>query len=115
MNPPTFLLLLGVLLASGCTGGASTVQELTSHDATHDHWTIASYYSRQAAVSRQQAEDMTNRLAMYERLFGPESDWVAGTKLLVQFYEEEAREQERLADLHLELGRSRSPHQLAQQ
>jgi len=115
MNPPTFLLLLlGFLLASGCTGGSGTVQELASPDPGQDHWAIASYYSREAALSRQQAEEMTNRLAIYERLFGPESDWVAGTRLLVQFYEEEAREQERLADLHLELGRGRSPHQPAQ-
>jgi hypothetical protein len=113
MNLPT-LLLLGILLVSGCTGGSRTVQDLTSHDPGQDHWAIASYYSREAAVSRQQAEDLTNRVAIYERLFGPESDWVAGTKLLVQFYEEEAREQERLADLHLELGRGRSPIQSAQ-
>ena len=114
MNPPTLLLLLGFLVASGCTGGSGTVQDLVSHDPVQDHWAIASYYSREAAVSRQQAEEMTNRLAIYERLFGPESDWVAGTRLLVQFYEEEAREQERLADLHLELGRGRSPNQPAQ-
>jgi len=90
------------------------VQDLTSHDSGHDHhWAIVSYYSREAAVSPQQAEEMTSRVATYERLFGPDSDWVAGTGLLVQFYEEAAREQERLADLYLELGRGRSPHQLA--
>ena len=110
MNPPT-LLLLGFLLVLGCTGGSGTVQDLASHDSGQDHWAIASYYSREAAGSRQQAEDMTNRVAIYEQLFGPDSDWVAGTRLLVQFYEEEAREQERLADLHLELGRGRSPTQ----
>jgi len=115
MNPPTLLLLLlGFLLVSGCAGGSGTVQDLASHDPGQDHWAIASYYSREAAVSRQQAEEMTNRLAVYERLFGPDSDWVAGTRLLVQFYEEEAREQDRLADLHVELGRGRSPNQPTQ-
>jgi len=60
-------------------------------------------------VSRQQVEVLTERVTIYERLFGRESDWVSGTRLLVQFYEEAAREQDRLADLHLELGRGRSP------
>jgi hypothetical protein len=111
MNPPTILILFSFLLLSGCTGGSKPVQELTSHESDQDHWAIASYYSREAAVSRQQAEEMASRVATYERLFGPDSDWVAGTKLLVQFYEEEAREKERLADMHLELGRGRSPNQ----
>jgi hypothetical protein len=114
MNPPTLSILLGFLLLSGCTGGSTAVLELGSQDSEQDHWAIASYYSREAAVSRQQAEEMTNRVAIYERLFGPESDWVAGTRLLVQFYEEEAREQERLADLHLELGRGRSSNRPTQ-
>jgi hypothetical protein len=114
VNPPTPVILIAFLLLSGCTGGSTAVLELGSQDSEQDHWAIASYYSREAAVSRQQAEEMANRVAVYERLFGPDSDWVAGTKLLVQFYEEEAREQERLADLHLELGKGRSPNQPAQ-
>lgn len=111
MNPPTIFILFSFLLLSSCTGGSKPVQELTSHEPGQDHWAIASYYSREAAVSRQQAEEMASRVATYERLFGPDSDWVAGTKLLVQFYEEEAREKERLADMHLELGRGQSPNQ----
>ena len=114
MMPPTFFILLTCLFVSGCAGGSRPVQDLTSYDAGQDHWAIASNYSREAAVSRQQAEEMSSRVATYERLFGPDSDWVAGTRLLVQFYEEEAREKERLADLHLELGRGRSPHQSTQ-
>ena len=41
-------------------------------------------------------------LQMYERLFGPKSDWVEGTRLLAQFYEDAAAEQERMAARHLE-------------
>ena len=80
MHRPALILLLGVLLVSGCTGGSRTVQNLTSYDPSHDHWAIASYYSRQAAMSRQQAEEITSRVATYERLFGRESDWVTGTR-----------------------------------
>lgn len=109
MQPPILILLLGVLLVSGCTRGATAVLDPASRDPSQDHWAIASYYSRQAAVSRQQAEEMTHRAVVYEGLFGRESDWVTGTRLLAQFYEEAAREQDRLADLHLDLGRGRSP------
>ena len=109
MRPPVFILLLGFLLISGCTRESVSVLDPASRDPGQDHWKIASYYSREAAVSRQQVEVLTERAAVYERLFGRESDWVSGTRLLVQFYEEAAREQERLADLHLELGRGRSP------
>jgi hypothetical protein len=48
---------------------------------------------------------------VYEGLFGRESEWVTGTRLLKQFYEEVAREQDRLADLHLELSGGHSSNQ----
>ena len=112
MHLPVLILLCGVLLMLGCTRGSTAVLDPVSRDPSQDHWAIASYYTRQAVASRQQAEELTNQAMVYERLFGRESDWVAGTRLLVQFYEEAAREQDRLADLHLELGRSRSSNQL---
>lgn len=114
IRPPVLLLLLGFLLLSGCARESATVLDPASRDPGQDHWAIASYYSREAAVSRQQVEVLTERVAIYERLFGRESDWVSGTRLLVQFYEEAAHEQDRLADLHLELSRSRSPSPLTQ-
>jgi hypothetical protein len=114
MHPSALVLLLGCLLVSGCARGSTAVLDPASRDPGQDHWAIASYYSRQAALSRQEAEALTNRMVVYERLFGRESDWVTGTRFLVQYYEEAAREQDRLADLHLELGRSRSPGPLTQ-
>ncbi|HKO29754.1 MAG TPA: hypothetical protein VJU54_01330 [Nitrospiraceae bacterium] len=111
MHPPVLILLVGVLLMLGCTRGPTAVLDPASRDPDQDHWAIASYYTREAAASRQQAEEMTNQAMVYERLFGRESDWVSGAKLLVQFYEEAAREQDRLADLHLELARGRSSNQ----
>jgi len=108
MHPLVLVLLLGVLLVSGCTRGPRAVLDPVSRDPGQDHWAIAAYYSRQAAESRQQAEALSGSIAAYERLFGPESDWVTGTRLLVQFYEDAAREQDRLAELHLELSRGHS-------
>jgi hypothetical protein len=110
MHPLVLVLLLGFLLVSGCTRGPTAVLDPVSRDPGQDQWAIASYYSRQAAMSRQQAEELTHRAVVYEGLFGPESEWVTGTRLLVRFYEEAASEQERLADLHLELRRGRSPN-----
>jgi hypothetical protein len=114
MHLPGLILLFGVLLMLGCARGPTAVLDLVSRDPGQDHWAIASYYTRQAVTSRQQAEELSNQALVYERLFGRESDWVVGIRLLVQFYEEAAREQDRLADLHLELGRSRSSDQLTQ-
>ena len=110
MHPLVLVLLLGVLLVSGCTRGPRAVLDPVSLDPGQDHWAIASYYSHQAAMSRQQAEELTHRATVYEGLFGRESEWVTGTRLLARFYEETAKEQDRLADLHLELRRGRSPN-----
>jgi hypothetical protein len=47
---------------------------------------------------------------VYERLFGPESEWVTGARLLAQYYEEAAHEAEQLARRHLKLpGEAQTP------
>jgi hypothetical protein len=63
---------------------------------------------REAGRFRQQAHEMDARLQIYERLFGGDSDWVSGTRLLADSYRQAADEHERLARGHLEtLRRSR--------
>ena len=104
-HPPVLILLLGFVLASGCS--SADVRDLVSRDPGQDHGAIASYYTREAALSRQQVEELTDRAVLYEGLFGPQSDWVTGTKFLVKFYQEMALEQDRLADLHLKLSRKK--------
>jgi len=111
MHRAILFLLLAIFLQSGCSGRSTTLLDPASRDPGQDHWAIAAYYSRQAALSRQQAEALTGSIVAYERLFGPESEWVVGTRRLAQFYEDAAREQDRLADLHLELGRGHVPNQ----
>lgn len=100
------ILLLICLIGTAChRGPIIPVVPLDpgSHDASQDHLKMASYYIRQAVQSRQMAEEQASRVRVYERVFGPESDWVAGARLLTQFYEDSAREQDRQANLHLEL------------
>lgn len=70
---------------------------LDSHDPSHDGRTIATYHSNQAKTFRKKAEDVSEQAAAYERLFGPDSEWVLGARLLARYYEEEAEETERSA------------------
>jgi len=98
------LLTLGLAIIAGCT--TPTVKEeleLTSHDSTQDHRRIAAYYHHEAEKLRQASEEMSVRMTVYERLFGPTSDWVNGARLLTQSYEDAATEYERKAHEHLEL------------
>lgn len=111
MQAATIMLLLGILLGTACHRGPIiplAPLHTASYDPSQDHPKMASYYVHEAMLSHHMAEELANRVVVYERLFGRESDWVAGTKLLTQFYEEAAREQDRQATLHLELAGRRS-------
>lgn len=103
MKIATFLLIASLLFAAGCNRGLSTQLDVDSPNSSQDHLKIASYYSRQAVLSRQKAAEQANRALIYEQVFGHDSDWVAGAQMLTQFYEDAAREQDRQASLHLEL------------
>lgn len=105
------ILILGILLQVGCSSGPPAPLEMTTLDPVDDHQKIVLHYRHEAVSARQQAEELTNQAAVYERLFGRESDWVAGTRLLIQFYEDVAGQQDRLADLHQKLGKDRSSTQ----
>ena len=65
-------------------------------------------YVRQATRSRELAEEQANRALVYERLFGADSDWVSSARLLAQFYENSAREQEQQANWHLSMAGQRT-------
>jgi hypothetical protein len=97
------LFAIGILVMTGC-GAATTELDLTTDDAAQDHQKIATYYSHEAARLRQATEDLAVRITVYERLFGPTSDWVTGTRLLIDSYEETASGLERRARDHRELG-----------
>jgi hypothetical protein len=103
MHAAILVLLLASFLLSGCSGGPAAPLDMTALNPGHDHGRIATFYRHEAGVSRQQAEELSHRAMVYEGLFGRESEWVTGTRLLAQFYEEAAREEEQLASRHLEL------------
>jgi hypothetical protein len=80
--------------------------DLTSFNASSDQQLIARYYQQEALRYRQQADELDVRAEMYERMFGPQSDWVSGTRLLAQSYRLAADDRERLANEHLDSGRN---------
>jgi len=98
---------LGLLLAfMFLSCGARTHElDLSNYDLAQDQRKIAEYYTQEAARLREKSEAMLTRAAIYEQLFGRNSDWVAGARLLAQSYEEEAREHERMASKHVGAGR----------
>jgi hypothetical protein len=105
MQPALLVLLLAVFLQPGCSRISTVPLELTNLDQSQDQEKIAAYYRHEAAVARQQAEELHHRAMVYERLFGPESEWVSGTRLLVQFYEDAGHEAEQLAQRHLKIAK----------
>lgn len=94
---------LGTAVISGCTTSTKEELELTTYDPTDDHRKIAAYYSLEAIRFRQAAGELSIRVSLYEELFGPTSDWVTGTRLLAQSYENQAKQHEQKAHEHLQL------------
>lgn len=106
-------LLLGVLIQVSCGATPTPPLEMTTLHPGGDHETIAYHYHHEAMLARQQAEELAAQAVVYAQLFGLKSDWVSGTTLLVQFYQEIAQEQDRLAEQHLKLVNGRSFHEPA--
>ena len=90
----------GACLLAGCSR-PQTELSLKTYAQHHDQQKIAEFYAQEAARSRQMAQDLFRRVKVYERLFGPDSDWVKGTRALAESYEESAHEDERAAARHL--------------
>jgi hypothetical protein len=102
----SILLLLTCLLSAACHRGPIlplAPLHTASLDPAQNHVNLASMYVRQAARSRELAEEQANRALVYERLFGADSDWVSSARLLSRFYENAAREQEQQANWHLNM------------
>jgi hypothetical protein len=111
INATTVLLFLACLVAAACHRGPIlplAPLHTASRDPGQDHVALASMYVRQASRSRELAEEQANRALVYERLFGADSDWVSSARLLAQFYENSAREQEQQATWHLSMASQRT-------
>ena len=93
----------------GCSGFLGTFScarpaaplDLISEDPAHDQRLIAAYYEKEAATLRQKAALVSEQAAAYALLFGPDSEWASGARLLAEFYHSKADERSRLASQHL--------------
>jgi hypothetical protein len=79
---------------------------MTSVDPLQDQMTIAGYYRGQAMDLREKSASLAESTVRYERLFGPQSDWVIGAKQLSQYYAIAAQDLERRAEAHAEIART---------
>jgi hypothetical protein len=80
--------------------------EMISYDSAHDQQAIAGYYRNQANVMREKANAQITAAARYEGLFGPDDDLVSGARLLADYYEQTAKELERVAEAHAAVDRT---------
>jgi hypothetical protein len=102
------LILLGSFAAAGCAQPVQTV-DTTSFGPSQDQQTIAGYYRAEAMVLKEKAAAIAESAVRYEQLFGPESDWVSGTRQLSQYYAVAAQDLERRAQAFEEAARTGKP------
>jgi hypothetical protein len=74
-----------------------------------EQWQIAAFHEHEAVVLRQKADDAERQAQHYERLFGRDSDWVNGARLLAESYREMAAEHEHMAGVHGRIARENTP------
>ena len=89
-----------LLAAAGCAQPVETIDDMASFDPSQDQMAIADSYRAEAMVLREKAAAHAESIVRYERLFGPQSDWVSGARQLSQYYAEVAQELERRAEAH---------------
>ena len=100
------LFVLCSLAAVGCAPQHVETIEMTSFDPSQDQAAIVGYYRDEAMDLREKAAEHAESAIRYERLFGPQSDWVSGAKQLSQYYAAAAQDLERLAEAHAGVARS---------
>jgi hypothetical protein len=69
-----------------CTA-SPTVPDFYSVGSTEEQRTIGEYYRSEAAMFRQKADQMDERVRAYRQLFGEESEWVSGARALGEYYQ----------------------------
>jgi hypothetical protein len=83
---------------------------MTSFDPSQDQAAIAGRYRDEALTLREKAAEHAESAIRYERLFGPQSDWVSGARQLSQYYATAAQGLERLIEAHEEVIRGPERH-----
>lgn len=95
------LIVLCVLTMAGCAQPVETIDR-TSVDSLQDQIAIAGHYRAEAMALKEKAAAVAESAVRYERLFGPQSDWVSGAQQLSQYYAVAAQDLERRAEAYAE-------------
>ena len=93
------LIVLCVLTMAGCAQPVETIDR-TSVDSLQDQMAVAGNYRAEAMVLKEKAAAVAESAVRYERLFGPQSDWVSGAQQLSQYYAVAAQDLERRAEAY---------------
>ena len=99
------LILLGSFAAAGCAKPVQTV-DTASFGPLQDQQAIVGYNRAEAMVLKEKAAAIAESAIRYERLFGPQSDWVSGARQLSQYYAVAAQDLERRAQAFEEAART---------
>jgi hypothetical protein len=89
--------MTSMLDLQGCSASPKLL-DFNSAETTTDRRALSELYRKEATMFRQKADEMAERATAYGPLFGEESDWVAGARLLGEYYRQEADDRQRLAD-----------------
>ena len=100
------LIVLCVLTMAGCAQPVETIDR-TSVDSLQDQMAVAGHYRAEAMALKEKAAAVAESAVRYERLFGPQSDWVSGAQQLSQYYAVAAQDLERRAEAYAEAARTR--------
>ena len=94
-----FVLVTCMLTLHGCSASPKFL-DFNAAETADERRAVSEFYRKEAVMFRQKADEMAERATAYGPLFGEDSDWVAGARLLGEYYQQEARDRQRLADLY---------------
>jgi hypothetical protein len=92
-----FVLITCMFDLHGCSASPKLL-DFNAVETADERRAVSEFYRKEAIMFRQKADELAERVIAYRPLFGEESDWVTGARLLVEYYQQEARDRQRLAD-----------------
>ncbi len=92
-----FVLITCMFNLHGCSASPKLL-DFNAAETADERRAISEFYRKEAIMFRQKADEMQERATAYRPLFGEESDWVTGARLLGEYYQQEARDRQRLSD-----------------
>src|SRR5215203_743879 len=83
------MLLPSALFLFGCQSPVVPL-DLSATTPAYEQSKTSAYHAHEGTFFRLKAQELHRRSLVYGELFGPDSDWVQGARLLARFYEQSA-------------------------